>query len=158
MNRLVQNQLEVLHQTQSMRNDLMNILTDEDLHYRLPGKNITLGELCREMGEVEHVYIESFKTFKLDLSYRNLEPGLATSVEQLTAWFKALDEQLDAALRGLSDDDLQNKLIDRVHFTTPIEVHYHIYREALLIFYAKASLYLRALDKDLPGLFPTWIG
>ena len=157
MNNLVRNQLEILQTTQSMRNDLMKIINDDDLRYRLPGNNLTLGELCKQIGETEQAYIDSFRTFKLDLSYRNPEPTLATSAAQLTAWFTELDEQLEAVLRSLNDDDIRNKPIDRGHFQTPVEVHYHIYREALLIFYAKVSLYLRALERDLPGLFATWI-
>jgi hypothetical protein len=159
MNSLVRDQFNLLHETQSMRHDLMAILSDDDLRYRLPGHNMTLGELCKAMGEVEYTYIESFKTFKQDFSFRQNEPALTTSTEKLTAWFKALDEQLDTVLGGLSDEDIQNKRIDRGGgFRVPVEVQFHIYREALIIFYGKASLYLRALEKDLPGLFPTWIG
>lgn len=48
------------------------------------------------MGEVEHAYVQSFKTLKQDFAYRNNEPGLATSIEKLRAWFKALDEELNS--------------------------------------------------------------
>ena len=157
MNSLMQHQSNLLHETQSMRDDLMAILSDDDLRYRLPGNNVTLGELCKEMGEIEYAYIESFKSFKQDFSYRCNEPGLTTSVEKMSAWLKSLDDALDATLRGLSEADLQTRRIDR-GFSVPVEVQFHIYREALLIFYGKASIYLRALEKDLPGLFPTWIG
>ena len=159
MNSLIKNLSGVLHDTQSMRSDLMTILSDDDLRYRLPGNNITLGELCKAIGEVEYSYIESLKTFKQDFNYHNDEPGMATSVEKLTAWFKALDEQLETAMRCLSEADIQNKRVERGGgFRVPVDVQVHIYREALLIFYGKASLYLRALEKDLPGLFPNWIG
>ena len=36
---------------------------------------MTLGALCREMGEIEHSYIQSLKTFQQDWSYRNMEAG-----------------------------------------------------------------------------------
>jgi hypothetical protein len=157
MNSLVNNQFGLLHETQSMRNDLMAILSDSDLRYRLPGNNVTLGELCRQSGEIEYTYIESFRTFKQDFSYHCDDPELATSVEKLSAWLKSLDAELDATLSGLSEEDLKTKRIDR-GFSVPVEVQFHIYREALIIFYGKASLYLRALEKELPGLFPTWIG
>ena len=158
MNSLVKNLSGILRETQSMRNDLMAILSDDDLRYRLPGNNVMLGELCKTIGAIEYSYVESLKTFTHDFSYRNPEPGLATSVEKLTAWFKALDEQLDTVMQGLSEDTIQNQRIDRGGgFHVPVDIQVHIYREALLIFYGKASLYLRALEKDLPGLFATWI-
>jgi hypothetical protein len=51
MNSLVESEFP-LHETQSLRYDLMQMLTDSDLAYKLPGDNPTLGELCRKMGEV----------------------------------------------------------------------------------------------------------
>lgn len=53
MNSIVRRQFEVLHQTQALRDQLMDILSDADLRYKLPGSNPTLGEVCREIGEVE---------------------------------------------------------------------------------------------------------
>lgn len=102
MNSIVRRQFEVLHQTQALRDQLMDILSDADLRYKLPGSNPTLGEVCREIGEVETDYIVSFKTFKIDFSYRH--PGIAHSVEHLKAWYKSNIAALDAALtaRGCS--------------------------------------------------------
>ena len=51
MNSLLQNEFP-LHEAQVERYDLIGALTDSDLAYKLPGDNPTLGELCREMGEV----------------------------------------------------------------------------------------------------------
>jgi len=36
--------------------------------------------------------------------------------------------------------------------------NFHVYREALLIFYAKAHLYVKALNKSVPGKWRWWIG
>src|SRR6185369_2530844 len=60
---------------QALRDQLMEILSDEDLGLRLGGETMSLGELCREIGEIEHTYVESFRTFRQDFSYRN--PDLA---------------------------------------------------------------------------------
>jgi uncharacterized damage-inducible protein DinB len=158
MNSLVQQQFPVLKQTTALRDQLMDILTDDDLRYQLPGQNMTLGALCREMGEVEQSYIDSFKTFRQDWSYRYPEADIAYSVARLKAWYQQLDQALYAVLEGLSEDDIQHRTIDRGGFAPPVTVQYHIYREALLIFYAKASLYLKALEKPLPGDWPLWIG
>jgi hypothetical protein len=158
MNSIVQEQYPVLESTQALRNQLMEILDDEDLGYSLGGENMTLGELCREMGEVEHAYIESFKTFQQDFSYRNQEPGLEGSVERLTTWFGELDGALRAALEALSEDDIQNRVIDRGGgFVLPPAFQLHVYREALLIFYGKVSVYLKAMGKARPQQWQDWI-
>lgn len=158
MNSIIREQGTMLEQTQALRNQLMEILTDEDLGYTPGGESLTLGALCREMGEVQHAYVESFKTFRQDFSYRHEEPGLEGSVERLAAWFQALDGELKAALEALSEEDIQNRLIDRGGgFVLPPHVQFHIYREALLIFYGKASVYLKALGKTLPEQWRAWI-
>jgi hypothetical protein len=158
MNSLIESEFP-LSACQSLRYDLMNALTDNDLAYKLPGDNPTLGELCREMGEIEHRYIQSFKTFKMDWAYRNDKPELATSVEQLKAWYTALDEAFETVMRGFSEEDLHHKHIDRGHdFTPSVHVQFHIYREAILMFYAKVSVYLKALQKPVNAQWQSGIG
>ena len=65
-----------------LRDELMSVLTDEDLAFTPGGKNPTLGELCREIGETEYAYVQSFKTFSTDFSYRTNDDELACSVEK----------------------------------------------------------------------------
>ena len=158
MNSLIESEFP-LQQTQSERYDLLQTLTDSDLAYKLPGDNPTFGELCREIGELEYSYIESFKTFKYELSYRTTEPELATSVVRLQAWYEALDNDFETVLREFSEDDLRAKQIDRGHGFTPSPyVQFQIYREALLMFYAKASVYLKALQKSVNDQWQAGIG
>jgi hypothetical protein len=158
MNSLIESEFP-LHEAQHLRYDLMRTLTDSDLAYKLPGDNPTLGELCREIGEVEYSYIQSFKTFKNDLSYRNTEPELATSVTRLTAWYTTLDTEFETVVRGFSEDDLNHKQIDRGHgFTPSLYVQFQIYHEALLMFYAKASVYLKALQKYVNDEWQAGVG
>ena len=145
---------------QALRGQLMEILTDDDLACRIAG-NPSLGELCREIGEVEHCYIESFKTFELDFAYRNADPRLETSVAALSAWYAELDRELNAAIVNLTDDQVANRTIDRADFPDwkPLPAaELDNYREALLIFYAKARVYLRALGRKLPEEWHVWIG
>lgn len=158
MNSLVESEFP-LQEAQSERYDLMRALTDGDLGYKLPGDNPTLGELCREIGEIERNYIESFKTFKYTPSYRNTEPGLTTSVARLTAWYKTLDQDFETVMRAFSEVDLHHKQIDRGQgFTPSLYVQFEIYREALLMFYAKASVYLKALQKTVNDQWHAGIG
>lgn len=160
MNSIIQTQGSVLTQTQALRSQLMDLLTDEDLQFRLPGDNPSLGELCREIGEIERVYIQSFKTFTTDLSYRHPDPSIANSVERLKAWYADLDAELFSVLEALSEDEIQNKMVARgPEFSFPVMVQFHVYREALLIFYAKASVYLKALQKsNVSEQWQQWIG
>ncbi len=156
MNVFMKQHGEMYHETQVMREQLMDMLTDADLAFSPGGSNPTLGALCKEMGDVEHAYINSFKTMKHDWSYRNSEAGLAGSVSQLKAWYSKLDEQLKTVMEGLNDEDL-NKTIDR-GWPVGVGTQLHIYREALLIYYGKLAVYLKAMNKTMPAQWQGWIG
>ena len=158
MNSLIENEFP-LHAAQSIRYDMLRSLTDSDLAYKLPGDNPTFGELCRAFGEIEYCYIQSFKTLKHDWSYRASEPGLATSVARLQAWYRTLDDEFEAVVREFSEEDLRHKQIDRGHGFTPSPlVQFQIYHEALLMFYAKASVYLKALQKPVSDEWQAGVG
>ena len=157
MNSIVTSGFEVLHGTEAIRGQLMDILTDDDLAYRLPGDNPTLGALCREIGQVERSYIDSFKTFTQSWAYGPVDPALERSVAALRTWYQALDQELDGVLSALSEDDIQHKMIDR-GFPMPLGAQMHTYREALLIFYGKAVCYLHALERALPQQMREWVG
>ncbi len=148
---------------QALRDQLMDVLGDEDLSLRLGGDTASLGALCREIGEIEHAYVESFRTFRQDFAYRNPDPRLEHSVAALTAWYAELDRDLMAAVAALSEDDIEHRRIVRGDFDTdyfsPLpKAQLDVYREALLIFYGKVSVYLRAFEKPLPPQWRDWIG
>ena len=144
---------------QAIRPALMETLTDDDLGYSPGGANPSLGVLCREIGEVEQAYIDSFKTFVLDFSYRNTTPRLEHSVAQLVAWYAKLDAELKASIEALSEEDISSRLVDRGgDFKLPLQIQLNVYQEALLIFYGKAIVYLRALGKTPPQQMQDWLG
>lgn len=156
MNSILENELPG---NQDLRDQLMQMISDQDLAYKLPGANPTLGELCEELGYTQQAYIHSFKTLMLDWAYRDSQPEPANSVAGLKAWYTKLDAELVEALSGLSEDDVQNKQIDRGHgFIASPYVQFQVYREAILIFYAKASVYLKALEKPYPDQWKMWVG
>lgn len=158
MNSLIQEEFP-LHETQRLRYDLLDALTDHDLSYKLPGDNPTLGELCREIGELEHSYIQSFRTFRQDWSFRNSDPEMVTRVDALRTWFRALDDEFEAVMRGFTDEDLHTVEIDRNRgFVPTVYVQFEIYREAIMMFYAKASVYLKALQKPMNDNWQIAIG
>ncbi len=157
-NSIVQNQFGVLKQTTALRDEMMSLLSDADMAFHPGGDSLTLGALCRENGEIQHAYIQSFKTFKLDLSYRHPDPTIATSAARLKAWFAELDAELLKTLEALSEEDIQNKQVDRGGWSFPVTIQFHVYREALLIFGGKASIYLQVLQKPLSQHWQEWIG
>lgn len=158
MNSIIAEYYDLFQLYQSLRNQLMAILSDEELAFKPGGGNLSLGILCREIGEVQFSYIQSFETLKQDFSYRNLESGLDGSVARLQAWFEELDNQLRLVIEGFSEDDLQNKMIDRGdNFIIPPRIQLEIYKEALLIFYGKSSVYLKMMGKQLPEQWQEWI-
>lgn len=143
--------------THTMRTSLMDTLTDAELVFNPGGQNMTLGQLCLEMGEIEHAYLESFKNFTQNFAYRNPEEGLDGSVGRLKAWYEKLDSDMQATLAAMSETDAQ-KLIDRGGFEVPVAIQMDIYLQALLIFFGKATVYLKAMNKPLPQQIQEWIG
>ena len=142
-----------------LRDQLLDLITDAHLAYRLPGHNLTLSGLIEEMGLTEQVYIQSYKTFRTDWSISGSTPAQPVSVTSLKAWFEKLDAEFVEALSAFSEDDLQNREIERGHgFNPSLFVQFQIYHEAMLIFYAKASIYLKALEIPLPDDWRIAIG
>jgi hypothetical protein len=159
MNSIMTEYYPVFELYQSLRDQLMALLQDDDLAFRPGEDNPTLGALCREMGEVQYAYIQSFMTFKMDFSYRYEEPDLESSVDKLRVWFAELDRQLKEVVSELSEEDVGGRMIDRgPNFTLPPRIQLDVYKEALLIFYGKASVYLRMMAKPLPEQWQQWIG
>lgn len=149
-------ELDVLHSTTALRTHMLELLTDEDLGFKFPN-NPTLGELCRTMGDVERSYLDSFKTLKQVWHVKNTEAGIETSVARLQAWYTALDEEFDTVLQAIPDEDFQTKSVDR-GFPMPLGAQFHTYREALLVFYGKCSVYLQAMGKPLNQQWRDWVG
>jgi uncharacterized damage-inducible protein DinB len=157
MNRYMQEKWPWIEGTHGMRSQLIDVLSDADLPFSPGGQNMTLGALLREMGETEYSYIQSLKSFKQDWSYHNTEAGLESSITQLKTWYQTLDEQMKATVSDLSDEDLA-KTIDRGGFSMPVDLQLDVYLQALLIFFGKATVYLKAMNKPLPQPIQEYIG
>lgn len=159
MNRIMRDHYPLFREYQALRNQLLEQLADADLAYTPGGTNPTLGALCREIGETERAYIDSFKTWTMDFSYRAGDSALEHSVARLSEWYAALDRELEETVAGISETDLEGRLVDRgPNFRLPAHVQLEIYKEALLIFYGKAGVYLKALGKPLTRQWTAWIG
>lgn len=143
--------------THGMRSELLATLSDSDLTFNPGGQNMSLGALCREMGDIEYSYIQSLKTFTQDWSYSNTDAALETSLTAIKAWYQSLDDEMKNVVSTLSDEDV-TKTIDRGGFSVPANLQLDIYLQALLIFFGKATIYLKAMNKPLPDSIRDWIG
>ena len=157
MNRYMTEKWPRIEGTHQMRSQLLDILSDAGLTFNPGGQNMTLGALCRQLGEVEHSYTLSLKSFQQDWSYRNEEAGLERSVARLKEWFQRLDEDLKTAASALTDEDLK-KTVDRGGFAMPVDLQLDVYLQALLIFFGKATIYLKAMNIPLPQQIQEYIG
>ena len=141
----------------ALRDELMASLSDDDLAFSPGGENPTLGALCRELGETQQAYVQSFKTFKVDFSYRANDDAYLASVAKLQAWYADLDQKLEAALETVTDEDVANKKMDRGGYEVPVHISLDILREAMLIFYGKVSVYLKAMGKERTEMWRDWV-
>lgn len=142
----------------AMRLQMLALVSDDDLAFSPGGLTMTLGELCREIGETQHSYIQSFKTFSQDFDYHTENTGIVGSVEQLKAWYMALDAELQSTLETFSVADVQKPIARPGGYSVPSSIQAEIYLQALLIFFGKMTIYLRILNKSLPQDVADWIG
>ncbi len=157
MNTLMQEKWPWIEGTHGMRGQLLDILSDADLAYSPGGQNMTLGALLREIGDIEYAYIQSLKTFKQDWSYRNTETGMESSVARIKVWYQTLDDDMKAAISDFTEQD-STKTIDRNGYKTPVALQLDVYLQALLIFFGKATVFLKAMNKPLPPTIQEYIG
>src|SRR6476620_10918334 len=64
MNRYYDEKWSWIEGSHFMRTQLLDLLRDADLAFTPGGDAMTLGALCREMGDVEYSYVQSLKTFQ----------------------------------------------------------------------------------------------
>ena len=156
MNTYMQNKWSWIEGTHGMRAELLKELSDADLAFTPGGQNTMLGMLFRQLGEVEHSYVQSLRTFTQDWSYRNTTDGLDSSIAQLSAWYATLDAEMQSTASAFTDEELQ-KTVDRGGFNVTVDQQLDIYLQALLIFFGKAAVYLKAMGKPLPKSMAEWI-
>src|SRR5207237_1184738 len=149
MERSLQERWPWFQEVRGMRLQLLDILINADLAFSPGGQNMTLGALVRRMGDLEYSYIQSLKTGVRDLSYHNTEAGLESDITRLKAWFQALDDEMLDTISAFSNEDL-SKHVDRGGFNSTVGREVDHYGEALLIFFGKATVYLKAMNKPVP--------
>lgn len=154
MNMIVQS-WDITTRTAAMRDQLLANLSDAELTHTLGGQTHTIRELCREQGAWQMAYIESFRTRRMNFVPPPVDPECIASVSQIADWFKGLDEELKSVVDSLPD---ANTLIDATYMQLPATNWLMVYRETLLIFVSKLSVYFRSMSKPLPQQVQEWIG
>jgi hypothetical protein len=158
VNSIVTGYVPLLRLYQELREQMLATLTDDDLTYSVSLMNPPLGMLCRAIGETEECYIESFSTYQIDFSYQNPDPELELSVAALKSWYADLDARLADAVESIPEEDVETRHVDHGGgFTPSILGNLDVYKEALLIFYGKVDVYLRALGKPRSDRWQAWI-
>ena len=157
MKRFIQERWPWLEEVRGMRSQLLDILSNADLAFSPGGQNMKLGALLRQMGDLEHAYIQSLKTSLQDWSYHNTEAGLESDITRLKAWFQALDDEMLDTMSAFSNEDLTRR-VDRGGFNSTVEREIDHYGEAVLIFFGKATIYLKAMNKPVPESIENTIG
>ncbi len=158
MNRLMEQKWPWIEGTHAIRLQLLDGLTDADLAFTPGGQAMTLGALCREIGEIEFSYLRSLKTFTQDFDYRNTTAGLDQSVAQLKTWSQQMDDEMKAVIEKMGEAELAKSVARPGGFEAPLDMQLDIYLQALLIFLGKASIYLRVMNKTAPQAIQDWIG
>ncbi len=116
-----------------LRDQMLDILSDDDLAYRLPGNNLTLGALIEEMGRTQQIYTKSFATGEMDWLLEARPPAASGSVAALKMWFEELDAEMVTALEGSRTTTSRPTRSTGVTASPPPRCdQFQIYREALL--------------------------
>ena len=158
MNRLIQQRAHMIDLSHTLRDEVFEGISDADLEFSPGGTAPTLRALLLEQANVQAAYAESFRTLRL--KFGEATPAASQGTEELRERFARLDAELIAALEALSDDDLKRPHDPRSQRAPgyTVETSVYTYRESLLIFAAKASVYLRALNRPLPDLMKSFVG
>jgi hypothetical protein len=142
---------------QELKHQLLEILNNDDLAHVVKGSP-SLGSLCKEIGETQQSYVDSFKTLKLNFNYRNPDANLSVSTVALKDWYTKLDAEMMAALESFSEEDIASKKLGRGNWMVPIELNLDIYLQAIMIFCGKAWVHIHALGKEMPEQWADWLG
>lgn len=97
---------------QDLKHQMIDVLSDADLSHVIEGSP-SLGALCREHGEIEQSYLDSFRTYELRFDYKHPDPDIAGSTEALSGWYAKLDEEFKEVLEAVAEEDFETATSDR---------------------------------------------
>ena len=155
-NRMIEKQYPILKLYQTMRMGMFDVITDEDLAFAPPNCP-SLGELCVQVGEWEQSYIDSFRSFKQIFDYRQPDKEMANSTAKLKSWWEELDKELEETVTALSDEDIETKVVDRGGWEASPRWNLDLFKDCIVIFFSKAWVYLKIMEKPMPENWDNWI-
>ena len=159
MNKIMREYWPTFKMYRAIRDQILAVLTDEQLDFRPAEGCESIGELLLDLGQTQVSYVQSFQTGSMQFGYQHSDQAVHHSTAQLAAWYAELDEQLEGVISAFSDEELAQKTIDRGGgFVLPVLIHLDIFKEALLIFYGKMSVNLKVMGEPLPEQMAEWIG
>lgn len=159
MNQIEQNFMSLLDMGMDVLAEALSEVSSGDLEFTPPGESVSLGELSRAMGDVTYAYAESYRTGVMDLTLSAENRDRPHTGREMADWLRAQEGLLKEAVSGLSDEQLTTKTVDRGGgWKIPLLTQFHVYREALLIFFGKLDVYLRMMNKKRPARWVQWVG
>ena len=159
MNHLEQDFLPLLDMGMDVLAEAIAEVDGTELEYTPAGENVSLGELCRSMGDVAHAYAASYRSGRMDFSLSACERDRPQNGKEIADWIRAAEGELKDVVSVLSDEELCEKTIDLGGgWALPYVTQFHVYREALLIFFGRLDIYLRLIGKARPERWTQWVG
>ncbi len=156
MHEIMEKQFAILKLYLPLRSQIMDALEDKDLNFK-PEHLSSISEECIQIGEWQGAYLGGFKKFAQDFEYRNDDDGRRTSVAKLRAWYEGMDADIVAAVEGMTDEDVENRKINRGGWEASVEWSLRIWQECLIIFYTKMLLYFKLMEKKVPEGLTQWL-
>ncbi|MBW4437679.1 MAG: hypothetical protein KME04_11125 [Pleurocapsa minor GSE-CHR-MK-17-07R] len=158
MNHIEPMLMGVITETVEMRDQVLGLISDQDLGLSLGGDNPPFALEWALLAETQRHYTDALRTFRM--TWEGYAPNMADaqSVASLKAVFARQDAEMDAVLNGLSADDVASRQVDHGEWQQSVDIHMSVYREALLIFLSRAVVHLRFLRKPIPEKIQLWIG
>lgn len=159
MNQIEKDFFQLLDMGMDVLASVLTKISADDLELKPAGTELSMGELCRQMCDTAHAYTESFLSKDMDFELRAPERDGPSTGAEFATYLRQLETRMKEVIRSFSDDDLATVKIDREErWMVPPVLQFHIYREALLIFFGKLDVYVRMLNVERPVLWVRWVG
>ena len=155
MNRLMKRYPELMELNQKLRHDVLDAISDEDLGHTLGGDTLSLAELLLQQGRWEDDYVQAWRT--LEMRHGSQSAPEQQTVAGFRAWFADIEQAVRTTLEAMSDEELSRPVKRGTH-SLPLEITVYTYRESLIIFAGKASLYLRSLGRPVSAHLKGFVG
>ena len=147
-----------VHGLALMRDALIQPLSDADLAHSLGGHSLTWGQLIDDCAQMQLSYLESFTT--LDQKWATSRSTLdhRRTVAEILEHFHLVDRELEVTLDSFRGDDWDAVITRPDGTKRSRRGQLEIYAQFMLIFLAKATIYARAQNRDLPQSVQTFVG